>query len=105
MGAGIWGLRSVAAAAAAAAAAASATPSKSAASGEAAFKSMVTELTRAGGDADTNGAVAGALAGCYLGFKSLPQDWIGRMPYSEWLEAWVQKVLFMLGLPPAVVVH
>jgi hypothetical protein len=70
-------------------------------SGAAAFKEVIVAVTRAAGDADTNGAVAGALAGCYLGYKKLPQEWVAQMPYAEWLEAHVQKLLFMLNLPTA----
>ena len=43
------------------------------ADGPAAFRAVLTEITRAAGDSDTNGAVAGALAGCYLGYSQLPQ--------------------------------
>lgn len=60
------------------------------------FRKVLNELVLAGGDADTNGAVAGALLGCRLGFSQLPAEWIAGMPYSSWLEAYVQKVLFML---------
>ncbi|CAE7349346.1 unnamed protein product [Symbiodinium natans] len=60
------------------------------------FRRVMNELILAGGDADTNGAVAGALLGCRLGFSQLPSEWIAGMPYSSWLEAYVQKVLFML---------
>ena len=35
---------------------------------------VLNELILAGGDADTNGAVAGALLGCRLGFSQLPSD-------------------------------
>ena len=85
------------------------------------FRKALNELILAAGDADTNAAVAGALLGCRLGFSQLPadrrvkglkwgsgksavcrvhpslrQDWIAGMPYSSWLEAYVQKILFML---------
>ena len=38
------------------------------------FRRVMNELILAGGDADTNGAVAGALLGCRLGFSQLPSD-------------------------------
>lgn len=63
------------------------------------FKSAMIELMMHGGDADTNGAVAGALLGCHLGYEALPAKWLAAMPYAGWLEAWVQKLLFMLELP------
>jgi len=62
------------------------------------FQQTLNELIRRGGDADTNGAVAGALLGCRLGCSRLPPSWIAGMPYASWLEAHAQKVLFMLGL-------
>merc|ERR1712217_131352 len=71
LGAGIWALRS-----------------------ESGFRETVNQIVRRGGDADTNGAVAGALLGCRLGYSGLPADWIAGMPYSSWLEAYVQKVIF-----------
>ena len=61
------------------------------------IRSVLQDLVRAGGDADTNGAVAGAMLGAYFGFAALP--WTNELPYGFWLEAWVQKLLFMLRLP------
>jgi ADP-ribosylglycohydrolase len=37
------------------------------------FLEMLGKVIRAGGDTDTNGAVAGALLGAYLGFKGIPR--------------------------------
>jgi len=62
------------------------------------FQEALNEVIRCGGDADTNGAVAGALLGCRLGFSQLPKQWVAGMPYASWLEAHAQKVIFMLGL-------
>lgn len=62
------------------------------------FRRSLNRLIQEGGDADTNGTVAGALLGCRLGFSQLPKDWIAGMPYSSWLEAYAQKLLFMLRL-------
>ncbi len=33
-------------------------------------------MIRLGGDADTNGAVAGALLGARLGVVAIPQEWL-----------------------------
>jgi len=54
-----------------------------------------------GGDADTNAMVAGALIGCLRGYTNLqvPGRAISAMPNVVWLEAWTQKLLFMLRLP------
>lgn len=49
------------------------------------FKNILHELIRYGGDADTNGAVAGACLGCILGYKNLPQDWLQCLPYGDLL--------------------
>lgn len=62
------------------------------------FQEALNEVIRCGGDADTNGAVAGALLGCRLGFSQLPKQWVAGMPYASWLEAHAQKIIFMLGL-------
>lgn len=62
------------------------------------FPEIIQHITREGGDADTNCAVAGALVGVYLGFSQLPQSWLKIMPYEVWLDGWVQKILFVLHL-------
>ena len=63
------------------------------------FMKAICDVAAQGGDADTNAAVTGALLGCSLGYSRLPMNWISAMPYAAWLEAWVQKVLFLSGLP------
>merc|ERR1712139_586164 len=65
------------------------------------FAETLWVIIRAGGDADTNGTVAGALIGVRIGFSQLPQDWLVELAYGVWLEAWVQKLLFMMQLPIA----
>ena len=49
------------------------------------FEKAITELTMAGGDADTNGAVAGSLLGAFLGYTSLTASWVKDLKYREWL--------------------
>lgn len=39
------------------------------------FEETVTKAVNLGGDADTNGSVAGALAGAYFGSSSIPKRW------------------------------
>ena len=56
-------------------------------------------VTAAGGDADTNAAVAGALVGVAVGYENLPRKWLMALPYAQWLEAWVEKLLYMLRAP------
>lgn len=49
------------------------------------FMQVITELVLEAGDADTNGAVAGALLGCRLGMKGLPNDWLTGLRNKEFL--------------------
>lgn len=49
------------------------------------FMHVITELTLEAGDADTNGAVAGALLGSRLGFKGLPSLWLNGLRNQDFL--------------------
>ena len=60
------------------------------------FQRVISDVVSQGGDADTNAAVSGALLGCYCGYSRLPQKWVSKMPYVMWLDAWVQKLMFMM---------
>ena len=40
------------------------------------FEQAVVDAANLGGDADTNAAVAGALAGAHFGAESIPQRWL-----------------------------
>lgn len=53
--------------------------------GASVFERVITELTMAGGDADTNGAVAGSLLGTLLGYSNLPKGWTADLKYRDWL--------------------
>lgn len=64
------------------------------------FLKFMTELVREAGDADTNGAVCGAVLGAKLGYSNLPQDWLQKMPHIKWLDARVEKFLACVGLGP-----
>ena len=44
-----------------------------------------------GGDADTNGAVAGALLGCKLGSSALPPTWLKGLKHKGWLDGHITK--------------
>ncbi|KAK5581351.1 hypothetical protein RB653_001383 [Dictyostelium firmibasis] len=57
------------------------------------FRKVMDELIREGGDSDTNGAVAGALLGCIIGYSNLPKDMLLEMPNKSWLD--VQVVDFI----------
>lgn len=49
------------------------------------FRSGVEEVVRLGGDADTNGAVAGALLGARLGVGGIPPEWLRDLRGKEGL--------------------
>jgi ADP-ribosyl-[dinitrogen reductase] hydrolase len=55
------------------------------------FEECVVAVVNAGGDADTNGALAGALAGAYYGPGELPRRWLRR------LDAAVQRDIVRLS--------
>src|SRR5262245_44580973 len=52
--------------------------------GQETFKTAMTKLVMFGGDADTNGAVAGALMGAYCGYELLPYEWKAGLKYEDW---------------------
>jgi ADP-ribosylglycohydrolase len=64
LGAGIWAIRQY--------------PQKS-------FRQIISEITREGGDADTNCAVAGGLLGALIGYDDLPEDWKSGLRDGAWL--------------------
>jgi ADP-ribosylglycohydrolase len=51
------------------------------------FEVTMTRLVREAGDADTNGAVCGAMLGARLGYAGLPAAWLRSMPHTNWLAA------------------
>ncbi|CAG8437620.1 10515_t:CDS:2 [Ambispora gerdemannii] len=57
-----------------------------------AFKRIITELTLEAGDADTNGAVAGALLGARIGYKKLPKEWINGLRFTDWLDEKIDRL-------------
>lgn len=62
------------------------------------FKSVITKLTMMGGDADTNGAVAGALVGGYTGFKAIAPEWRDGLRYNDWLLQKVESMCILAGV-------
>ncbi|MEI6378100.1 MAG: ADP-ribosylglycohydrolase family protein [Candidatus Falkowbacteria bacterium] len=50
------------------------------------FREAVTEAVFMGGDADTQGAIVGALAGAYYGFESIPSNWRATLLNKEHIE-------------------
>jgi ADP-ribosylglycohydrolase len=49
------------------------------------FEDAITDLTWAGGDSDTNAAVAGSLLGALVGYSNLPLQWKAELSDIEWL--------------------
>ncbi|KAG8826337.1 hypothetical protein FRC19_009120 [Serendipita sp. 401] len=49
------------------------------------FERVITDLTMAAGDSDTNCAVAGSLLGCLIGYANLPAGWKEDLKHRDWL--------------------
>ncbi|CAG8557072.1 19135_t:CDS:2, partial [Racocetra persica] len=62
-----------------------------------AFKKIITELILEAGDADTNGAVAGALLGTRIGYNKLPKEWVEGLKFKDWLEKRVDSLWAILS--------
>jgi len=62
------------------------------------FESIITQLTLEAGDADTNGAVAGALIGALVGFRALPAQWIAQLIHPTWLNTKIKSLLDIYGI-------
>ena len=61
------------------------------------FRGTIRDVVMEAGDADTNGAVCGALLGCVTGFRALPEDLLA-FPHREWLDSQVERFLQVIGL-------
>ncbi|KAL6061609.1 ADP-ribosylglycohydrolase [Balamuthia mandrillaris] len=62
------------------------------------FEEAIMCLVREAGDADTNGAVCGAMLGTKLGFSALPMEWVEGLAHKEWLAAKCEALCEALGL-------
>jgi len=62
------------------------------------FKSAMTKLVMCGGDADTNGAVAGALMGALYGYNLLPREWREGLKYNEWYRGKISALCVVASL-------
>lgn len=56
------------------------------------FKSAVVYAVSLGGDTDTIGAMTGAIAGAYHGFKGIPTGWVGRLENGEYIKTLAQRL-------------
>ena len=61
------------------------------------FKSAMVKLIMCGGDADTNGAVAGGLMGALTGWDYLPEEWRDGMKHKEWYNKKINQLSVVLG--------
>lgn len=57
------------------------------------FRSAVTYAVSLGGDADTIGAMTGAMAGAYHGFKDIPPGWFDRLENGEYIRTLTERLL------------
>ena len=64
------------------------------------FEELMVKLIMEGGDADTNGAAAGALLGAYLGYANLPSHWKLGLAHNEWLMAKTERLAIAVGAAP-----
>ena len=60
------------------------------------FRSIISAVAVEGGDADTNCAVAGAIAGAAIGYENLPKDWLNALPFGVWLRREAESFLSTL---------
>ncbi len=57
------------------------------------FETVLIQVVAAGGDTDTNGAVAGAIMGSRVGYKGIPSRWLDRIPESDRLQSLAHRLL------------
>lgn len=56
------------------------------------FEACITRAVFAGGDTDTQGAVAGALAGAYYGYDDIPIDWRESLMNRQYIEELAEQL-------------
>lgn len=57
------------------------------------FRLIIEEIAREGGDADTNGAVAGALLGAYLGYQGqFPNNWTSELADFQVMDQAIEHI-------------
>lgn len=57
------------------------------------FEECVLTAANAGGDSDTNAAIAGQIAGAYYGMGSMPEHWIKNVAWSDEIIKYADKLL------------
>lgn len=63
------------------------------------FKDSLIDIINQGGDADSTGAILGAMAGAYYGFNNIPQDWITPLLNQKGLD---NRAIALFNLPESV---
>ena len=61
------------------------------------FEEGLLSVVRAGGDADTNAAVACAILGAKFGFNTIPQEYVDGLIYKEQLDEVVSGMTELMG--------
>ena len=56
------------------------------------FEEAIVEVVNLGGDADTAGAILGAMAGAHYGVDAIPERWLSRLVNREAIEARAQAL-------------
>jgi ADP-ribosyl-[dinitrogen reductase] hydrolase len=64
-----------------------------------AFEPALRHVVGLGGDADTNGAVAGALLGALVGEPGLPGDWLSRLRHAQNIRAEAEALVPLPEVP------
>lgn len=60
------------------------------------YKSAMLEIINEGGDADTNGAVAGAVLGAKFGYSKLPQNWVDGLLNKDKLNLLIDRFIIAM---------
>ena len=57
------------------------------------FRQGMIEVIRLGGDADTNAAIYGQLAGAYYSYNAIPEGWLNDLPIGDEIRELASKLL------------
>lgn len=64
------------------------------------FEDVLVQIVNAGGDTDTNAAVAGAVMGCRVGSAGIPSRWLAPVPGTDHLVRLADRLLERCGVEP-----
>ncbi|KAF2010723.1 ADP-ribosylglycohydrolase family protein [Aaosphaeria arxii CBS 175.79] len=57
------------------------------------FEDVVVDVTRLGGDTDTNGAIVGGMLGAKVGIEGIPDRWVRKLQFRDEFEAAVRYLV------------